>query len=127
LVYNILSKIDLDYNKVALPLVTFIHPLWYMGKVYSQFENSNKILITPLLFNYTLDDLRISLNELRSLDLGLETDELEIAKITITGRMQKMDSPAPNLVQSLEDLKTRHRKFRLRIAKNDIFDIFDSI
>jgi len=126
-VYSILSKLDLHHDKVALPVVTFIHPLWYMEKVYSQFKNSDKILITPLLFNYTLDDFRTSLLELKALGLDMETDESELARITIHENMQKIDSPAPNLNQTSEAMKHRYRKFRLRIGKDDIFDIFNSI
>ncbi|KAA2278896.1 MAG: hypothetical protein AB7V56_14975 [Candidatus Nitrosocosmicus sp.] len=127
LVYSLLSKLELGHNKIALPIVTFVHPVWYIEKVYSQFENSDKTLVTPLLFNYTFDDFRTSLYELRILDLEMETDEREIAQMTIYERNPKIDSLAPKLIQTLKDLNTRYRKFKLRIGKDDIFDIFDSI
>lgn len=127
LVYNILSKIDLSHDKVALPIVTFTHPLWYIRKVYSQFKNSNKTLITPLFFNYTLDDFRTSLLELKNLDLGMETGEREIAKMTAYENVQKTGLQIPQMNQTLKELRMRHKRFRLRIGKDDIFDIFDSI
>lgn len=127
LVFNILSKCDLLYDKVALPLVTFVHPLWYMNKVYSQFKNSNKTPITPLLFNYTIDDFRFTLTELKHLDVGIETNEHVISNMIRRDTKQHLNPQMFNSKKTLRDLKTRHKKFKLKVSKDDIFDIFNSI
>lgn len=128
LIYDELLKSDFVKDKVALPLVTFVHPVWFLNEILLQVKKSKNFIITPLLFNYPIDEFKSNLDELRELDLDIETDINELSKISRQKQNSKIFSQGKFVPSgSIIKLKTKYKKFKLKIGKDDIFDVFDSI
>jgi hypothetical protein len=117
-------KIDIDF--ICLPLLPFLHPLWFFKKNIHLSFKSGKIPLTPFLFNYefknTLKDFyncdRSAIDE-QSLDsiisfLDITQEEFEIIFEKFV-KIFKLPS------------KKEIVHFNLDVGKDDILDILDSI
>ena len=117
-------KIDIDF--ICLPLLPFLHPLWFFKKNIHLSFKSGKIPLTPFLFNYefknTLKDFyncdRSAIDE-QSLDsiisfLDITQEEFEIF-FEKFAKIFKLPS------------KKEIVQFNLDVGKDDILDILDSI
>jgi hypothetical protein len=117
-------KVDVDF--ICLPLLPFLHPLWFFKKNIHLSFKSGKIPLTPFLFNYefmnTLKDFyncdKSAIDE-QSMDsiisfLDITQEEFEI----IFEKFVKIfELPSKNEIM----------QFNLDVGKDDILDILDSI
>lgn len=127
LVYDFLLKSNISINKMAIPLSVFTHPHWYFENVSYLFEGTGKTMLTPLLFNFTLDDFETQIEELKKFDLGFKIDFNDIFKMTGRRFEQLLNMIMINSHSTLQNEKLDYKKITLRMGKDDVFDIFDSI
>jgi hypothetical protein len=117
-------KIDIDF--ICLPLLPFLHPLWFFKKNILLSFKSGKIPLTPFLFNYefqnTLKDFyncdKSAIDD-QSLDyvisfLDITQEEFEI---TFEKFFKIFELPS----------KKEIMQFNLDVGKDDILDILDSV
>ena len=127
LVYDFLLKSNITINKIAIPLSIFTHPPWYFENVSYLFEGTGKTLLTPLLFNFTLDDFETQIEELKKFDLGFKINFNDFSRMTGHRFEQLRNIIKINSHNKLKNEKLDYKKITLRMGKDDVFDIFDSI
>jgi hypothetical protein len=117
-------KIDIDF--ICLPLLPFLHPLWFFKKNIHLSFKSGKIPLTPFLFNYdfqntlkdfyTCDDSAIDEQSLDSIISFLDIAQEEF-EITFEKFVKIFELPSKKEVM----------QFKLDVGKDDILDILDSV
>jgi len=127
-VLKILEKSNLQISKVGLPLTPYTHPPWFIKETIAMFNESKKIALTPLLFNYSSQEFERAISKL--IKLGLKLEHV-VANLMQVGELDKgafrellKEIPINHLLQfSSKYLK----KYTLRVGEDEILDIFDSI
>jgi hypothetical protein len=117
-------KIDIDF--ICLPLLPFLHPLWFFKKNILLSFKSGKIPLTPFLFNYdfqntlkdfyTCNDSAIDEQSLDSIISFLDITQEEF-EITFEKFVKIFELPS----------KKEIMQFNLDVGKDDILDILDSV
>ena len=123
-IIQILLRNDFDSFFVSFPFVPFIHPNWFIQKNIKLFNQSKKILLTPLLFGCPPQTFEKSLTKLVGLNSTINQ--------SILIRNYLDDSEPKDFAEAIDrytkSINTGDfEKFSLNIRKNDIFDILDSV
>lgn len=123
-IIQILFHNDFDSLFVSFPFVPFIHPNWFIQKNIKLFNQSKKILFTPLLFGCPPQTFEKKLTKL----VGLNSTFNKSILIR-----NYLDDNEPKDYAKAIDRYTKSvntgdfKKFSLNVRKNDIFDILDSV
>ena len=123
-IIQILLRNDFDSLFVSFPFVPFIHPNWFIQKNIKLFNQSKKILLTPLLFGCPP---RAFVKKLTKL-VGFNPTTNQSVLIR-----NYLDDSEPKDFANAIDKYTKSgntgdfKKFSLNVRKNDIFDILDSV
>ena len=123
-IIQILLRNDFDSFFVSFPFVPFIHPNWFIQKNIKLFNQSKKILLTPLLFGCPPQTFEKSLTKLVGLNSTINQSILI---------RNYLDDSEPKDFAEATDRYTKSintgdfKKFSLNVRKNDIFDILDSV
>jgi len=123
-IIQILLRNDFDSFFVSFPFVPFIHPNWFIQKNIKLFNQSKKILLTPLLFGCPPQTFEKSLTKLVGLNSTINQSILI---------RNYLDDSEPKDFAEATDRYTKSintgdfEKFSLNVRKNDIFDILDSV
>ena len=123
-IIQILLRNDFDSFFVSFPFVPFIHPNWFIQKNIKLFNQSKKILLTPLLFGCPPQAFEKNLTKLFGLNSTINK--------SILIRNYLDDSEPKDFAEAIDrytkSINTGDfEKFSLNIRKNDIFDILDSV
>lgn len=126
-IITFLLQVRSETNFICLPLLPFLHPLWFFKKNILMSFESGKIPLTPFLFNYELkrhlrDFYSINGNTVDEKSSGFSPLYLDVTREEFEFVIQKIKTNLLNGV-SLRDT----RQFDLDLRKNDILDILDSI
>ncbi|MDF0680713.1 MAG: hypothetical protein P0116_07095 [Candidatus Nitrosocosmicus sp.] len=123
-IIHILLRHDFDSSFVSFPFVPYSHPNWFIQKNLKLFNQSKKILLTPLLFGCPPQVFEKKLTRLFGLDSAINQGILI---------RNYLDDHEPRDFAKAKDRYTRSisansiKKFSLDVRKNDIFDILDSV
>ena len=123
-IIQILLRNDFDSFFVSFPFVPFIHPNWFIQKNIKLFNQSKKILLTPLLFGCPPQAFEKNLTKLVGLNSTINKSILI---------RNYLDDSEPKDFAEATDRYTKSintgdfEKFSLNVRKNDIFDILDSV
>ena len=123
-IIQILLRNDFDSFFVSFPFVPFIHPNWFIQKNIKLFNQSKKILLTPLLFGCPPQAFEKNLTKLVGLNSTINQGILI---------RNYLDDSEPKDFAEATDRYTKSintgdfEKFSLNVRKNDIFDILDSV
>ena len=123
-IIQILLRNDFDSFFVSFPFVPFIHPNWFIQKNIKLFNQSKKILLTPLLFGCPPQAFEKNLTKLFGLNSTINKSILI---------RNYLDDSEPKDFAEATDRYTKSintgdfKKFSLNVRKNDIFDILDSV
>ena len=90
-------------------------------------KEPGKTLLTPLLFNFTMDDFETQIEELKKLDLGFKIDFNNFSHITAHRFEQLRNIIKINSHNKFKNEKLDYKKISLRMGRDDVFDMFDSI
>jgi hypothetical protein len=117
-------KIDIDF--ICLPLLPFLHPLWFFKKNIHLSFKSGKIPLTPFLFNY---EFKNTLKDFYNCDKStIDEQSLDsiISFLDIT--QEEFEIIFEKFVKIFElPSKKEIVQFNLDVGKDDILDILDSI
>ena len=126
-IITFLLKVRAETNFICLPLLPFLHPLWFFKKNILMSFESGKIPLTPFLFNYEFkrhlrDFYSINSNTVDEKSSGFSPLYLDVTREDFEFVNQKIKTNRLNGVSS------RHtRQFDLDLRKDDILDILDSV
>ncbi len=117
-------KIDIDF--ICLPLLPFLHPLWFFKKNILLSFKSGKIPLTPFLFNYEFQN---TLKDFYNCDKSAIDDQsldYIISFLDIT--QEEFEITFEKFVKIFElPSKKEIMQFNLDVGKDDILDILDSV
>ena len=117
-------KIDIDF--ICLPLLPFLHPLWFFKKNILLSFKSGKIPLTPFLFNYEFQN---TLKDFYNCDKSAIDDQsldYVISFLDIT--QEEFEITFEKFVKIFElPSKKEIMQFNLDVGKDDILDILDSV
>jgi len=127
-ILKILEKSNLQISKVGLPLNPHVHPPWLIKETIAMFNESKKIALTPLLFNYSSQDFERAISKLVNQGLKLEHvgDNLKQVGELDHGKFRDLLQEIP--IDHLLQFFTKYaKKYTLRVGEDEILDIFNSI
>lgn len=125
-IINILVASDFNNNFVSLPLMPYIHPHWFIKKNILQINQSNKVLLTPLLFNYPLQMYKKNIPNLD--DSRYLTDVNHVLKeYSIDIDQVYFEKIITKFLKAFRVQSKHYRKFHLNMRHNDILDILDTV
>jgi hypothetical protein len=117
-------KIDIDF--ICLPLLPFLHPLWFFKKNIHLSFKSGKIPLMPFLFNYEFQN---TLKDFYNCDKSAIDDQsldYVISFLDIT--QEEFEITFEKFVKIFElPSKKEIMQFNLDVGKDDILDILDSV
>ncbi len=123
-IIKILLNSNFDSMFISFPFVPFIHPSWFIEKNIKLFNESKKILLTPLLFSYTPRAFEKKLTTLIDSNYTIHQNTLirnYLVDIEPKNFVKVVDKNANSIGQ------LNFKKFSFNVRKNDILDILDSI
>ena len=117
-------KIDIDF--ICLPLLPFLHPLWFFKKNILLSFKSGKIPLTPFLFNYEfLNTLKDFYNCDKS---AIDDQSLDYVISFLDITQEEFEITFEKFVKIFElPSKKEIMQFNLDVGKDDILDILDSV
>ena len=123
-IIRILLNSNLDSMFISFPFVPFIHPSWFIEKNIKLFNESKKILLTPLLFSFTPRAFEKKLTTLIDSNYTIHQNTL-IRNYLVDIEPKNFAKVVDKNVNSIGQLN--FKKFSINVRKNDILDILDSI
>jgi hypothetical protein len=131
LIYEqVIIKILVDSNfesfLVSFPFVPYIHPNWFIQKNIRLFHQSEKMLLTPLLFRFPPGLLEKELTKLINPNYTRNSATSFIQNYLIDSEPKDFDKIVTKYANSNRDL-IRKKKFSLDVRKNDILDVLNTI
>jgi hypothetical protein len=131
LIYEqVIIKILVDSNfesfLVSFPFVPYIHPNWFIQKNIRLFHQSEKMLLTPLLFRFPPGLLEKELTKLINPNYTMNSATSFIQNYLIDSEPKDFDKIVTKYANSNRDL-IRKNKFSLDVRKNDILDVLNTI
>ncbi len=125
-ILRFLEKSNLDIKMIGLPITPFAHPAWFIQEMINLFKESDKIGMTPLLFNYPNQQLNDDVLELSKLGLNFDCnpDKLQQLLDTDEGKLKEITRACSS---ELDNFSLKFTNFTLRIGKDDILDIFNTV
>jgi hypothetical protein len=122
-----LLQVRAETNFICLPLLPFLHPLWFFKKNILMSFESGKIPLTPFLFNYEFkrhlrDFYSFNSNTVDEKSSDFSPLYLDVTQEDLEFVIQKIKTNRVNGV-SLKDTI----QFDLDLRKGDILDILDSV
>jgi hypothetical protein len=131
LIYEqVIIKILVDSNfesfLVSFPFVPYIHPNWFIQKNIRLFHQSEKMLLTPLLFRFPPGLLEKELTKLINPNYTRNSATSFIQNNLIDSEPKDFDKIVTKYANSNRDL-IRKNKFSLDVRKNDILDVLNTI
>jgi hypothetical protein len=126
-IVTFLLQMRTETNFICLPLLPFLHPLWFFKKNILMSFESGKIPLTPFLFNYefkrhTADFYSFNSNTVDEKSSGFCPLYLDVTREDFELVFQKIKTNHLNGVSLKET-----RQFDLDLRKDDILDILDSV
>ena len=126
-IVTFLLQVRAETNFICLPLLPFLHPLWFFKKNILMSFESGKIPLTPFLFNYEFkrhlrDFYSFNSNTVDEKSSDFSPLYLDVTQEDLEFVIQKIKTNRVNGV-SLKDT----RQFDLDLRKGDILDILDSV
>ena len=127
-IVKILNETNLHISKIGLPLTPYAHPWWLIKETIAIFDGSQKIALTPLLFNYSNREFEIQISRLDRLGL--------LSKPGVDNLRQMRELEHQKFRFLIKEITINHlistsseylKKYNLRVREDDILDIFDSI
>jgi hypothetical protein len=117
-------KINIDF--ISLPLLPFLHPLWFFKKNIQLSFKSGKIPLTPFLFNY---DFQNTLNDFYTCDKSaIDEQSLDSIISFLDVTQEEFEITFEKFVKIFElPSKKEIMQFKLDVGKDDILDILDSV
>ncbi|WP_458747004.1 hypothetical protein [Candidatus Nitrosocosmicus sp. T] len=131
LIYEqVIIKILVDSNfesfLVSFPFVPYIHPNWFIQKNIRLFHQSEKMLLTPLLFRFPPGLLERELTKLIDPNYTRNSATSSIQNYLIDSEPKDFDKIVTEYANPNRDL-IRKKKFSLDVRKNDILDVLNTI
>ncbi|MDQ2684427.1 MAG: hypothetical protein M3Y25_01125, partial [Thermoproteota archaeon] len=104
----------------------FMHPPWFIKEISNIIKESDKIVMTPLLFNYTNQQFKSDISEFFKLGLNFNFDLNQVGQTADfdQGKFKEMLRTCPII---FDNLTLKYTDFTLRVGKDDILDILNSI
>ena len=126
IISKILEKSNLDNKMIGLPVTPFVHPPWFIKEISNIIKESDKIVMTPLLFNYTNQQFKSDISEFFKLGLNFNFDLNQVGQTADfdQGKFKEMLRTCPII---FDNLTLKYTDFTLRVGKDDILDILNSI
>jgi hypothetical protein len=123
----VMKEANLDMKMVVLPLTAYVYPRWLIKETIDMFRKSGKLIFTPLLFNYTSQEFETDVFELAKKGLGFDHQVVNSEQITEPNQEEFRKLLTDIFIDSFQYNSKYIKKITLRIRKDDILDIFDSI
>ncbi|HYF98887.1 MAG TPA: hypothetical protein VD815_02225 [Candidatus Saccharimonadales bacterium] len=126
IISKMLEKLNLDNKMIGLPVTPFVHPPWFIKEISNIIKESDKIVMTPLLFNYSNQQFKADISEFFKLDLNFNFDLNQVGQTADfdQGKFKEILRTCPII---FDNLTPKYANFTLRVGKDDILDILNSI
>jgi hypothetical protein len=125
-IIKILVDSNFESSLVSFPFVPYIHPNWFIQKNIRLFHQSEKMLLTPLLFRFPPGLLEKELTKLINPNYTRNSATSFIQNYLIDSEPKDFDKIVTKYANSNRDL-IRKKKFSLDVRKNDILDVLNTI
>jgi hypothetical protein len=120
--------VDSNFNAflVSFPFVPYIHPNWFILKSIRLFHQSEKMLLTPLLFRFPPMLLEKELAKLINSNYTIDSHISFTQDYLIDSEPKNFDKTVTKYANSISHL-TSIKKFSLNVRKNDILDVLNTV
>ena len=120
--------VDSNFNAflVSFPFVPYIHPNWFIQKSIRLFHQSEKMLLTPLLFRFPPMLLEKELAKLINSNYTIDSHISFTQDYLIDSEPKNFDKTVTKYANSISHL-TSIKKFSLNVRKNDILDVLNTV
>jgi hypothetical protein len=124
IIFILLLKLKTNIDFICLPLLSYLHPFWFIKKNIVKPFDFGKIALTPIIYNYeyknTLKDYHSMRSVIKNNSFNSNGSFLDIKQDNFEDLFNKLINV--NEISSKEIMK-----FNLDIRKDDVLDILDSI
>lgn len=124
-IIKILINSNFDSLLVSFPFAPYIHPNWFILKNFKLFHQSEKMLLTPLLFSFPPSVFEKKLTKLIDTNYAINRST-PIRNYLIESEPKDFAKAEDKYANSISHLDF-NKKFSLNIRKNDILDVLDTI
>lgn len=112
---------------VELPLTPYAHPRWLIRDVIENFRESGRTIFTPLLFNNGTREFEVDIFELTKKGFLIDYHGTDIEQQIEFNQWEYKNFQKEILYNSYPSNSKVVKKIVLRVRKDDILDIFNSI
>ncbi len=120
-----LLQLKIDATFLCLPLLPFLHPLWFFKKNLLLSFESGKIPLTPFLFNY---EFKSNLKDFYNFNNSAIDEQSLDSNVSFLDITQENFDPIYQKIVNLIKMSSKEiAKFKLDMRKDDVLDILDSI
>ena len=122
----ILLQLKIDVDFICLPLLPFLHPLWFFKKNILLAFKSGKIPLTPFLFNYDFKNNSKDFYNYNNSAIDEQSLDSNISFLDI--KQEEFETIFQKFAKIVKSTSKKDIvKFNLDMRKDDILDILDSI
>ena len=125
-IIKILVNSNFNSFLVSFPFVPYIHHNWFIQKNIRLFHQSEKMLLTPLLFRFPPMLLEKELAKLINTNYTMDSTTSFIQDYLIDSEPKNFDKAVTKYANSISHLISK-KKFSLNVRKNDILDVLNTI
>ena len=125
-IIKILVNSNFNSLLVSFPFVPYIHHHWFIQKNIRLFHQSEKMLLTPLLFRFPPMLLEKELAKLMNTNYTMDSTTSFIQNYLIDSEPKNFDKAVTKYANSISHSISK-KKFSLNVRKNDILDVLNTI
>ncbi|MDQ6723223.1 MAG: hypothetical protein M3Z01_03030 [Thermoproteota archaeon] len=125
IIVMMLLQLKIDATFLSLPLLPFLHPLWFFKKNLLLSFESGKIPLTPFLFNYEFKNNLKDFYNFNNSAIDEQSLDSNVSFLDIT--QENFDPVYQKIVNLIKISSKEIAKFKLDMGKDDVLDILDSI
>ena len=125
-IIKILVNSNFNSFLVSFPFVPYIHPNWFIQKNIRLFHQSEKMLLTPLLFRFPPRLLEKELAKLTNTNYTMDSAPSFIQNYLIESEPKNFDKTVTKYASSIRHLINK-KEFLLNVRKNDILDVLNTV
>lgn len=112
---------------VELPLTPYAHPRWLIRNVIENFRESGRTILTPLLFNNGNREFEMDIFKLTKKGFLIDYPGTDIEQRIEFNQWEFKNLQKEILYNSYQSNSKVVKKILLRVRKDDILDVFNSI
>jgi len=123
----LLLKLKTNIDFISLPLLSYLHPFWFIKKNIAKAFDFGKIALAPIIYNYEYKNTLKEYQHYHSIRSVIENNSFNFNDSFLDIKQENFESLFNKLIDINEISCKEILKFNLDIRKDDILDILNSV